>query len=100
MYAAKFKTLKSHREAAFWAIALVLLAWQPFGSTSLCGVHWLGFTYCPGCGIGTSIAHVLQGNFSAAWQAHYFGIPAVLIILARVFHLLKSNIHFKNTSTP
>jgi len=88
------------REAAIWLVALVLLAWQPFGGTTMCGLHWLGFTHCPGCGIGTSIAHFLHGDFVASWHAHYLGMPAVFIIFTRIFHLLKSNIHFKNTRTP
>ncbi|MFT7589175.1 MAG: hypothetical protein ACI959_001392 [Limisphaerales bacterium] len=80
-------------ELLFWIGALVALYWMPLNSpanfegTSLCILTNLGFNWCPGCGIGHSITHVMHGNLQASIAAHPVGIFALLVIVFRIFSL-------------
>jgi hypothetical protein len=88
-------TVFSHKlmrfsEPAIWFAALVLL-WLTFpvgdGGVTLCIFHHMGITWCPGCGIGRSMAHLMHGNLTASLQAHWFGLPALIIIGYRIITL-------------
>lgn len=84
-------------ELIFWITALVLL--RVGNSTahhfSFCLLSNLGFeTWCPGCGIGRSISCILNGEFEASFKQHWFGFPALLILLHRIYTLLQK-IEFK-----
>lgn len=83
-----YMTVFSHKlvrfsEPAIWSVALLLL-WltYPAGDEgiTLCIFHHIGVAWCPGCGIGRSMAHLMHGNFAASLQAHWFGLPALIII--------------------
>ncbi len=81
--------LLKHMELCFWIAALFLLFFMNAGSAgqSLCFFHWLGITWCPGCGIGHSIHYALHLQFGASFQQHPIGIIAVGIILHRIKQL-------------
>src|SRR5690606_41481389 len=52
-------------EALFWAVALIALAfYQPAAQNhfTLCPLSNLGFDFCPGCGLGKSIAWLFKGE--------------------------------------
>jgi hypothetical protein len=89
-------------ELLFWIIALVLLASSGLPDHtarehfSLCPVANLGFSWCPGCGLGRSLSHLLHGNFQESIQMHWFGIPALLILLYRIFILCKQEVTKRN----
>ena len=51
-----------------------------------------GFEHCPGCGLGNSIALIFRGEFSQSFNAHILGIPALIIILHRVYSIIKFNL--------
>jgi hypothetical protein len=55
--------------------------------SSLCVFKFIGFNSCPGCGLGHSIHHALHLRFGQSFQAHWFGIPGVIIILYRIKQL-------------
>jgi hypothetical protein len=78
------------REAVFWITGLMLL---PFANTldgfSICPFHNLGLTFCPGCGLGKSILYLFQLDFYNSFISHPLGIPALLIILHRIYTLFK-----------
>jgi hypothetical protein len=79
-------------ELIFWVCGLTWLAFiSPSAAShfSLCPLKALGFTWCPGCGLGHSISFLFHGNIKASFHAHWFGIPALLIILYRIFTLWK-----------
>lgn len=84
-------------ELIFWIAALLLLGTADVhihGSEqhfTLCPLANLGFDWCPGCGIGRSIAYLLQGDFKQSLNEHWFGIPALLIIVNRIVVLIKMN---------
>ena len=82
-------------ELIFWMSALLLLGSAGLTSDSaashltLCPLANLGFDWCPGCGIGRSIAYLLQGELMKSLQNHWFGLPALLIICYRIYTLMK-----------
>ena len=101
----KMKYLKSFPlELFFWITALVLL-----GVTNshehhftLCPLANLGFEqWCPGCGVGRSISHILHGEFTESFKEHWFGFPALLILMLRIFTLIKykTNKKFSTVNT-
>ena len=87
-------------ELLFWIASLFALAFaEPqvhnhLQHFTLCPLANMGFEWCPGCGIGRSITQLLHGNIKASLDHHWFGIPALLIIIFRVRTLFKLN--FRN----
>jgi len=82
-------------ELVFWIAALVALAVcdpaQPSHFT-LCPFKLLGITWCPGCGIGHAIAFLFKGDVAQSVSAHWFGIPALAIIMWRIYTLSREAI--------
>lgn len=78
-------------ELFFWVGALVALWGLQPGEQhySICVLDRLGFKHCPGCGIGRSIHAMMHGEFSVSWEWHILGLPALIIILMRIFTLTK-----------
>jgi hypothetical protein len=58
---------------------------------SLCPLDALGFSFCPGCGLGHAVAYLARGDVMASVQAHPLGIPAVLILGTHVGRLLRTS---------
>ncbi|MFN0255898.1 DUF2752 domain-containing protein [Pedobacter ureilyticus] len=85
-------------EIVFWVLALTLLATaNPHEHHfTLCPLANLGFEWCPGCGLGRSIAAIFNADFHASFRQHWFGIPALLIILYRIYQLGKQLIFKQN----
>jgi hypothetical protein len=92
-------------ELIFWVAALVALAVTDPATEphfSLCPLKMAGISWCPGCGIGHAIAWLFKGNIQNSFHAHWFGIPALLILLWRIFTLSKkaiSPVGFKSDDT-
>ncbi len=82
--------LKNNFELLFWVAALVVLGFSNPAQTHLvlCPLRLMGFTWCPGCGIGHAIAYLLHGDIRASIHAHWLGIPAFGILLVRIYSLL------------
>jgi hypothetical protein len=81
------------KEALIWIVALVsLVALNPTDHHyTLCPFHNLGWEFCPGCGIGRSIAYFFHLDLKASFMTHPLGIPAVIIIIHRIILLLTRN---------
>jgi hypothetical protein len=85
-------------ELVFWIVALLLLgsagtdSAQGVNHFTLCPLANLGFTWCPGCGIGHSITQLLQGHVMESFKYHWFGLPALLIIFFRIYSLMKQEL--------
>ncbi|WP_226389239.1 DUF2752 domain-containing protein [Penaeicola halotolerans] len=78
-------------EAVFWTIALISLAlFTPSEAShfSLCPIDRLGFDFCPGCGLGRSMAWAFKGEFARSFSQHWLGIPAILLLIYRIFQLI------------
>lgn len=69
-----------------------MAAMDPHGTHlfSLCPLDAMGVSFCPGCGLGHSVAFLVRGELSASLQAHPLGLPAVLILLAHVGRLVRA----------
>lgn len=77
-------------EALIWLGAMLYLFWiDPSASgISICPLHLLGLNWCPGCGLGHSIAWLMEGELHRSLDAHWLGIPASMVILHRTVMLL------------
>ncbi|MBI1341975.1 MAG: DUF2752 domain-containing protein [Terrimonas sp.] len=98
-----FLFVKKHNELLVWLTALIFLYCintEGEGHFTLCVFRLLGFEHCPGCGIGRSIHEAMHFNWNGSWHFHWFGIPALLIIIVRLFHLLKNLFYGPNAAKP
>ncbi|MEO1022039.1 MAG: DUF2752 domain-containing protein [Bacteroidota bacterium] len=59
-------------------------------STSFCFFDWIGFPFCPGEGLGHSIAFLLDGHITESFEAHLLGPFAVGVLSARIIYLWQS----------
>ena len=78
------------REAVIWSVGLLALAFyypQPETHITLCPLSNLGFDFCPGCGLGRSIAFLFHGEFLLSLQTHPLGFLAVIILFYRIVSL-------------
>ena len=84
-------------EALVWISGLVLLLLIPSSGEShftVCPLSLSGIEWCPGCGLGRSIAFLFQGSFKESFEMHPLGFIAVIILISRIIVLLKT--HFRN----
>jgi Protein of unknown function (DUF2752) len=83
-------------ELIFWIGGLTYLALMNPSEThfSLCPIKNLGFSFCPGCGLGHSISFLFHGQIKASFHHHPLGIFALVVILGRVFKLIKNSIFY------
>ncbi len=81
-------------EAWIWIAALIALSLtnpQGEGHLSLCPIKNIGWSFCPGCGLGHSISWLFRGEINQSIQSHPLGIIAVGILLFRIFRLFLIN---------
>jgi len=86
-------------ELIFWASAMVALAVSDPAKPhfSLCPLKLMGFTWCPGCGLGHAISYLFRGDLRSSFHAHWLGIPALIIIFYRMLVLFWQKPIFKKT---
>lgn len=85
-------------ELILWIAALIGLYFsggEAEHSFSLCPLDFLGFPWCPGCGIGRSIHYVMHGDFINSWAYHPLGGFAFVVILLRIVTLIKLKLNKK-----
>ncbi len=88
-------------EGFIWISALFYLAFfvNPFETHfTICPLANAGFEHCPGCGLGNSISLFFHGYFVESWNTHVLGIPAILIIIHRIYSIIKFNLKKVNTT--
>ncbi|WP_073096811.1 DUF2752 domain-containing protein [Cyclobacterium lianum] len=78
-------------EGIIWVLALLGIYF--FGSSgehhfSLCPLDMLGLPWCPGCGLGRSMHHLMMGQFQLSWELHPLGSFALLVIVWRIVTLI------------
>jgi len=88
--------LRSKFEAIIWITGLSLLAIMPPADShaSLCPFHALGLGFCPGCGLGHSIAWLFRGEFLQSFHAHPLGIAAVAILTWRIITIIRKPVFY------
>lgn len=81
--------IKANLELFIWIAALLWLAFLNPDSNpvSLCPLKFMGFHYCPGCGLGRSIALLFRGRFADSFTMHPLGSFALVVIGYRIFQL-------------
>lgn len=79
------------KELICWITGLLLLyCMDPHEHHfTLCPLGHMGFQWCPGCGLGRSIALLMHGELAASWRMHWLGVPALLVIGHRIYILLR-----------
>jgi hypothetical protein len=85
---------RKYFEVIVFTSGLVLLAFMdPYTANGpgFCILENLGFPYCPGDGLGHSIAYIFRGEISNAMQANVLGPFALVILSGRIVHLLVKN---------
>ncbi|WP_187262567.1 DUF2752 domain-containing protein [Pontibacter beigongshangensis] len=86
-------------EAAVWVAGIAALALTDPEAKhlfSFCPVSWVWEGGCPGCGLGHAIGFLFRGMLAASWQAHPLGVPALLLLLWRVFVLFKNYLFLRS----
>ena len=82
-------------EAYIWLAGLVLVVLIGPSSEShftVCLFKNLGFDFCPGCGLGRSIAYLARGELTASLHAHPLGVPAVAVLAHRIVTLVRNSL--------
>jgi|SRR5699024_1011807 len=79
---------------------LVMALMNPYtqNGAGWCIYERLGISFCPGDGLGHSIAFLFRGDFFRAWHANVMGPFAVVIIFSRVAYLFKQNVWTKSSN--
>jgi hypothetical protein len=84
-------------EAAIWFTALILLACyfpsQEHAHFTICPLALAGVDWCPGCGLGRSLSHLLHGQWQLSFTAHPLGGFALIILSLRIINLTKTFLH-------
>ena len=82
-------------EAIVWIAGLLALATvdpNAPGHFSICIPSKLGIDFCPGCGLGRSMALLYDGQIAESFRMHPLGIPVVFILCCRIYTLIKNSI--------
>lgn len=88
-------------ELIIWSAAILILCIsypKTVSHFTLCPIENLGFSWCPGCGLGRSISYLLHGEIKLSLDQHWFGIPALCILIFRIVQLL-NKFHLNLLST-
>jgi len=94
LFGIQYNFKAKHLEAWFWILAIIGLAiFNPAeeGHASFCVAKKLNFFFCPGCGLGHSIAWIFRGELVKSFQAHPLGILSIIILSLRSYNLLKTD---------
>lgn len=86
-------------ELVFWIGALIgILLIDPYGQQhfTLCPLDNLGFTWCPGCGLGRSMSLLTKGDIQASWSMHPLAMFAFAVIAYRIVELIRNIKTIKN----
>jgi hypothetical protein len=85
------------KEALIWLGALIFLAFSNPDTHhySFCPLDNLGFSYCPGCGLGRSVGYLFRLDFESSFLSHPLGIPAVALLIYRSLKIFFKSTHYK-----
>ncbi len=83
-------------EGFVWITGLVLMAVMSPQNThaSLCPLKMVNSGFCPGCGLGHSIAWLFRGDVIQSFEAHPLGILAVAVLLWRVWAIFRKPVFY------
>lgn len=83
--------IKKHIEWIAFLFGLILMAsMDPYSQgVDLCLFDALGLSFCPGDGLGHSIAFLFRGELINSVQANLMGPFAVVVLSIRIFSIWK-----------
>ena len=92
--------IKKHIEWVVFAGGLLLLAFMDpqTSGTSFCLFEWAGISFCPGEGLGHSIAYTFRGQFTEALNAHILGPLTILVLTGRIIVIWQNRIFNERTN--
>ena len=92
-------SFNTHFEWMALATGLFLMALMDpsVDASSWCLFERLGVYFCPGEGLGHSIAYLFRGELAEAWKAHPVGPLAVAVMGGRIFYLIRNLINSTNS---
>jgi len=96
------KWVKLNMELMAWITALFVPFFiDPWASNhfSICFFKWIGIDWCPGCGLGKSIAFLYRGEWRLSFESHWLGAAATFLLAYRVFNLLRKNFFLTKPTT-
>ena len=79
-------------ELAVWTCGMIYLAViDPNADKhfSFCPLKNIGLAFCPGCGLGESVSHLLHYQIGQSFRSHTLGLFAFIVILHRIVILIK-----------
>jgi hypothetical protein len=81
--------IQKHVEWVVFGTGLLLLGLMNPENTgiSFCLFEWVGISFCPGEGLGHSIAYTFRGDLSSAMNAHFAGPAAIAILSFRIIYI-------------
>lgn len=94
------KKIKPHIEWFIFLSGLILMGTMDptIQSTSFCFFDLIGIEFCPGEGLGHSIAWIFRGEFKNALEANLFGPLAVAVLSLRILQVWR-DIYINKTTT-
>lgn len=81
------RQVKQHAEAICWSSAILIISLASMDGPSLCFFKLAGIPFCPGCGLAHAMQEAIYLNFRDSLSHHPMGLPAVLILLYRIYIL-------------
>ncbi|MEX0722790.1 MAG: DUF2752 domain-containing protein [Gracilimonas sp.] len=90
--------MNKHLEWVVFTAGLLLLGFMnpENAGTSFCLFDLAGLNFCPGEGLGHSIAYTFRGDFNSALDAHFAGPLSIVVLSLRIIHLWRRN-YIKST---
>ena len=85
-------------ELLFWTAALIIPAFIDPASPhfSFCLFKHLGLDFCPGCGLGRSMAFLYRGEIIQSFICNPLGMAAIAILPVRIITLFNKMIKLNN----
>ncbi|MFY0651583.1 MAG: DUF2752 domain-containing protein [Cyclobacteriaceae bacterium] len=81
-------------EVYVWTIGLLLLVFSnpDHHHFTVCPIANVGFDWCPGCGLGRSVALIFRGRFLDSFEMHPLGFLALAVLSHRVVSLFNQSL--------
>ncbi|HLR76882.1 MAG TPA: DUF2752 domain-containing protein [Balneolaceae bacterium] len=97
------KYFRLHFEWIAFSVGILAMAlMNPYtdSGATWCLFERMGVPFCPGHGLGHSIAFIFRGDFANALNANILGPFALVVLLGRITYLLKQRFLFTNDNLP
>lgn len=81
--------IQKHLEWIVFSAGLILLGMMSPENTgiSFCFFELIGIDFCPGEGLGHSIAYTFRGDLNSALEAHIAGPATIFILTSRILYV-------------